>query len=101
MVLVLLMYTLIPPGRGKEYREMKLIVHDDGPISGPYREDVNCFHYSEIDEKALMTIVDHKTSKSHKKQTVEFPENLLFISVVREYIYKYREVLIKNGKRDR
>ncbi len=68
MVLVLLVYTLIPPGRGKEYREMKLIVHDDGPISGPYRADVNWLHYSEIDEKVLMTIVDNKTPSPTKNK---------------------------------
>ena len=91
---VLLIYTALPPGRGREYREMRLKVHSGEirELTNPQR--VNVFHYSELDEKAVMYIADHKTSKKHNHQVVHCPNSVLFKRVVGQYVLRYRPRLL-------
>lgn len=94
---VLLIYTAIPPGRGREYREMLLQLHD-GPadilVGVAPTKTINILHYNKLHRSGVMHIADHKTSKSRPPQTIQCPSTPLFVEVLDDYICKYREQLI-------
>lgn len=97
VLLILMFYTMIPPGRGKEYREMLLEVHQ-GPIDLRCSQGNNVLHYSDEDGNATLCVVDHKTANSHRPQIIDVPRDKTCLDVLRDYLFKHRQQLIKATK---
>lgn len=90
-LVVLLLYTALPPGRGREYREMELRV-SNGPPRG-LQDRTNVFHHNISTGTSHMIVGDHKTSSSKPPQVVQCPTNRLFVDVVHDYVEKQRKLL--------
>ena len=95
-LVVLLIYTSMPPGRGREYREMVL-----QQTNGPPRvlqERTNIFHHNTITGASHIIVADHKTSRSNPAQVIQCPDHPLFKSVVHEYITRHRDKLLSRSQ---
>ena len=89
-LLLLLLYTAIPPGRGKEYRELKFKCHEK-EISGPLDAWPNVVHYSEYEGKALLYLTEYKTASSAGPQLVRCPEDPCFMEILADYLLRQRK----------
>lgn len=89
-LLLLLLYTAIPPGRGKEYRELKFKCHEK-EISGPLDAWPNVVHYSEYEGKALLYLTEYKTASSTGPQLVRCPEDPCFMEILADYLLRQRK----------
>ena len=96
-LLALLLYTAIPPGRSKEYRELKFKYHNQ-KIQGSLGEaHENVLNYS--DNEVWLYITDHKTSESIGSQVIKCPQEH-FVNIVKEYIESCRSTLPDCSKSD-
>ena len=89
-LLMLLLYTAIPPGRGKEYRELKYKLHEK-EISGPLDTSPNVIHYSEYEGKAALYLTEYKTANTAGPQLVKCPEDAYFMEILGDYLLRYRK----------
>ena len=87
--LLLLLYTAIPPGRGKEYQELKFKCHEK-EILGPLDTWPNIVHYSEHEGKALLYLTEYKTASSAGSQLVMCPEDPYFMEILADYLMQQR-----------
>ena len=98
-LLLVLLYTAIPPGRGREYRELHFKIHER-EITGPYesRSSKNIMHFSSYEGKAIMYITDHKTGHSTGPQMISCPDDSYFMNVLSDYLLRYRNKIPNSSK---
>ena len=89
MLVVLLLYTAFPPGRGREYREMVLKMSNVPPKG--LLERANVFHHNTIAH-------DRGRLQDVRIQVVDCPSRSMFIQIVRDYVDKYRQQLQTVGQ---
>ena len=87
-LLVVLVYKAIPPGRGKEYRELhfKIQFRRKREITGPYKsrsyKNIMHFSLSPYERKAIMYVTDHST----RPQMISCPDDSYFMNVLSDYL---------------
>ena len=97
-LLVVLVYTAIPPGCGRKYRELHLKIHKS-EITGPYesRSHKNILHFSPYEGKAITYITDHKTGHSTGPEMISCPDDSYFMNVLSDYLLCYRNKIPKKS----
>lgn len=96
VLLILLLYTVIPPGRGREYRELKFLYHDaDIDLHAHGSKLENVLHFSEYYGKAVLNVADHKTSSAFSPQDITIMDPV-FLTILNEYVTRYRCTDLRN-----
>lgn len=98
-LLLLLLYTAIPPGRGKEYRELRFKCHEK-EISGPLDTSPNVVHFSDYEGKAVLYLTEYKTASSAGPQLVKCPEDPYFMEVLSDYLLRHRKKIPQSYESD-
>ena len=97
---ILLIYTMIPPGRGEEYRTLKVHMCDSATEESHRGKSLtNVLHISQDGSTAKLQIGKYKTNSYMGQQTIDISGIDPLVPHLLDYIQVDRQVLLQ-GKKD-